>query len=289
MKNKLVILGFGYCAQHLVQQLSFENIEITGTSRNQAVRDIWQAKSVHLVDFDATNSAPLFSDATHVLISTPPDVDGDPSWRIFGEAIIEILPSLKWLGYLSTTGVYGDHQGAWVDENSETKPTEPRSLIRLQCEQTWLALWQRYQAPVHIFRLAGIYGPGRSSLDRIQQGQTTTVVKPGHYFSRIHVKDIAGILYASMHASTPGEIFNLADDFPAPSFDVDCFAAQLLNKPNPVPVPYEQAILSPMAKSFYQANRRVRNFKVKQMLNYAFLFPTYKEGLSEIVREVQST
>ena len=186
-------------------------------------------------------------------------------WTCIAPEIDAASQSLSWIGYLSTTGVYGDHAGGWVDEMSELKPSGERGRRRAAAEAGWLALSQ----PAHLFRLAGIYGPGSSTLDTVREGRAKRIVKPGQIFSRIHVADIARVLEASMARPHPGAAYNVCDDDPAPPSDVIAFAAALLNLPPPPEVPFEQADLSPMARSFYEDNKRVSNSRIKRELGVA--------------------
>ena len=201
---------------------------------------------------------------------------------LHGEALA-MLPSLEWVGYLSTTGVYGDHNGAWVDEASETKPTAARSKRRVAAEQAWLAWGAAAGKPVQIFRLAGIYGPGRSPIDRVRGGNAQRIIKPGHLFGRIHVDDIVQIVRAGMAKPDAGPVFNVADDEPAAPADVLTFAAELLGMEPPPEVLFEEADMSPMARSFYADNRLVANGLMKRELGVTLRYPTYREGLRALL------
>ena len=220
--------------------------------------------------------------ATHVLVSIPPEEEGmDPVLRFHG-ADLASSPNLQWVGYLSTTGVYGDSGGEWVDETTPPNPTQSRSIRRLQAETLWQEWGKAAGIPVDIFRLAGIYGPGRNVLEQIRAGTAQRVDKPGQYFSRIHVEDIARVLLAAMEKPA-GEIYNLCDDEPAPSHEVVAYGCWLLGVSPPPLVPFEEAQLSEMAKSFYAGNRRVRNGKIKEKLGVSLLYPTYREGLAQLL------
>jgi nucleoside-diphosphate-sugar epimerase len=190
---------------------------------------------------------------------------------------------MTWAAYLSTTGVYGDHCGAWIDENTPLTPNTERGWRRLWAEEAWLRLHKDHGLPLHVFRLAGIYGPGRNQLETVLDGSAKRVIKPGQIFSRIHVEDIAGILLASMARRSPGAAYNAADDEPCPPQDVVAYAAQLLGKPVPPDIPFDEAELSPMARSFYADSKRVSNAKVKEELGYRFRFPNFREGLSALL------
>jgi nucleoside-diphosphate-sugar epimerase len=217
-----------------------------------------------------------------VLVSIPPDEAGDPVLRGFPDVLAEAKP--KSLVYLSTVGVYGDHCGAWVDEESACRPVSARSRQRLAAEEEWLSFSRKTNMPVAILRLAGIYGPGRGPLEKIRDGTARRIVKPGQVFNRIHVDDIAAIVEAAFDRRAKG-IYNGVDDEPAPPQDVFAYAAELLGVPPPPEIPFEEARLSPMARSFYAENKRVRNGKVKHALGVTLACPTYREGLRAVLEE----
>ena len=235
----------------------------------------------HLFDRDRPLADAALAGATHILLSVAPDTAGDPVLTAAGEAVVR-CQSLAWLGYLSTTGVYGDTGGAWVDEDAALNPTAERSRRRVAAEQAWRDLAARHDLPLQIFRLAGIYGPGRSTLDSLRQGSAKRIDKPGQVFSRIHVEDIAGILEASVARPAPGGIYNVCDDLPAAPAEVVAFAAGLLGMDPPPLVPFAEADLSPMARSFYADNRRVRNGRIKRDLGAQLRYPDYKAGLTAL-------
>jgi nucleoside-diphosphate-sugar epimerase len=281
--NHLFCFGLGYSATFLARQLLAKGWQVTGTCRS---RDTQVALSrlgieAHLFDRDRPigNLAALLERATHLLSSVPPDERGDPVLDLHRAEIDAASPRLDWIGYLSTTGVYGDRAGGWVDEMSELKPSGERGRRRVAAEQGWGALRQ----PAHLFRLAGIYGPGSSALDAVREGRAKRIAKPGQIFSRIHVADIARVLEASMARPHPGAAYNVCDDDPAPPSDVIAFAAALLNRPAPPEVPFEQADLSPMARSFYDDNKRVSNSRIKRELGVALQYPSYRIGLPAIL------
>ncbi len=211
--------------------------------------------------------------ASHILSSVAPDARGDPALREFGAALTRARPA--WVGYLSTTAVYGDHGGAWVDEDTPLTPTTARGQARVAAEAAWVATG----LPLHIFRLAGIYGPGRGPFEKVRDGTARRILKPGQVFSRIHVDDIAGALAASMARPAPGAVYNICDDDPAPPEDVLSFAARLLGLPEPPGVAFGQAEMTEMARSFYAENKRVRNGRMKRDLGYALRYPDYRAGL----------
>jgi len=198
---------------------------------------------------------------------------------------IGALPGLAWAGYLSTTGVYGDHGGGWVDEETPLTPSGDRGRRRVAAESAWLDLWERSGTPVHLFRLAGIYGPGRNALETVRQGRARRVVKPGQVFSRIHRDDIVQTLLASIAKPNPGAAFNVCDDEAAPPQDVIAYACTLLDREPPPETAYDAAELTPMARSFYTDNKRVRNRRIKQELGVRLRWPTYREGLAGLLEE----
>ncbi|WP_370156058.1 SDR family oxidoreductase [Ferrovibrio sp.] len=287
----LFCFGLGFSARALAARLQAPagarppGWGIVGTCRSLEKAAACAAKGWDMHVFDGT--APLadpsvLAPATHILVSVPADEDGDAVLRLHG-ADIAGLPNLKWLGYLSTTGVYGDRGGAWVDETSDLRPTQPRSIRRAAAEAGWLALHRDHGVPVHVFRLAGIYGPGRSQLDSLREGRARRMVKPGQVFCRIHVDDIAAVLQASMARPDPGAVYNVADDEPAPPQDVVAYAADLLGLPLPPETPYDESALTPMQASFYGDNRRVRNGRIKTELGVTLRYPTYREGLRALL------
>jgi len=228
--------------------------------------------------------ADLFSDVTHVLSSVPPGPDGDPVLTHYGRAFAE-SGGLQWIGYLSTTGVYGNTEGVSVDETASLNPTSKRSTYRAQAESAWLDLWRNDGLPVHVFRLAGIYGPGRNVFAQVREGRARRIDKPGHRFSRIHVDDIAAVLRASIDKPKSGAIYNVCDDEPVPPASVVEFACELLDIEPPPLVAFEEAAesMSPMGLTFWNDNRRVDNRRIKEELGVELAFPTYREGLRGIL------
>jgi nucleoside-diphosphate-sugar epimerase len=274
--NHLLCFGFGFSARTLAARLKPQGWKISATSREASGLDIIAATGANGFMFNAEFNIP--ADVTHILLSAPPDENGDPVLRLFRNQLIAAR-NFNWIGYLSTTGVYGDRGGNWVDEDSPLAPGTRRGELRLAAERQWLELHQQYGFPLHVFRLAGIYGPGRNQLESLRKGTAKRVIKPGQVFSRIHVEDIAGVLEASISAPNPGRIYNVCDDEPAPPEDVVEFAAGLEGVPVPPAVPFEAAALSPMAKSFYADSKRVSNQRIKTELGYQLQYPTFREGL----------
>ena len=273
----LLCFGFGYSARVLARRLLAVGWTVRGTTRQPERR---RMDGVDLVAFDRATPVPeaVLDGVTHVLTSVPPDEAGDPVLDLAGPGL-HALPDLAWVGYLGTTAVYGHREGAWVDESSDLAPTSPRGWRRVAAERAWLA----GDLPVHLFRLAGIYGPGRSAVDDLRAGTARRIVKPGQVFSRIHVEDIATVLQASIAKPRPGAVYNVCDDEPAPPQDVVAYAAQRLGLPVPPDLPYATAELSPMARSFYLDNRRVRNTRIKTELGVTLAFPTYRQGIDSLV------
>jgi nucleoside-diphosphate-sugar epimerase len=279
----LFCFGLGYTARTLARRLAARGWEVRGTTRRPdraaalAAEEGWR-----MFLFDRArplaDPATALAGVTHVLTSIAPDEAGDLVLDRHGPDL-RTLPSLAWVGYLGTTAVYGDRQGAWVDETTPIEPTLARADRRARAEAAWLASG----LPAHVFRLAGIYGPGRNALVNLRDGTARRIVKPGQVFSRIHVEDIAAVLEASMAHPRPGAIYNVCDDEPAPPQDVVTFAAGLLGMPPPPEQPYATADLSPMARTFYKDNRRVRNERIKRELGVQLTYPTYREGLRTLL------
>jgi nucleoside-diphosphate-sugar epimerase len=281
----LFAFGLGYSALHSVRRCRdrFEHVAGTVTSAEKAAALAEEGISTLL--FDGTRASPkivtALAGADSLLVSAPPDERGDPVLRHFAGAIAS-APRLAWIGYLSTVGVYGDHDGGWVDEATPPSPLSERSRARLAAENAWLELGLRSGKPVHIFRLAGIYGPGRNALEQLARGTARRIVNPGQVFNRIHVDDIAAALAASIARPNGGAIYNLADDEPAPPQDVVGYAARLAGLEPPPEVAFEDARLGPMAASFYAECKRVSNRRIKDELGLRLRHPTYREGLAAI-------
>jgi dTDP-D-glucose 4,6-dehydratase len=283
---RLFCFGFGYSAEALVRHLMPRSISFAGTTR--ARRSEAEVSMPGLALGQYAGDAPsaevrhLLPGTTHVLSSIPPDLEGDVVLRHHGKDLAA-LPELMWVGYLSTVGVYGDWQGDWVDETSPTRPISERSLRRLQAERAWMAFGEETGVRVEIFRLSGIYGPGRSVIDTLRGGTARRIIKPGQIFNRIHVDDIARTLIAAIDADTGLRIYNVSDNEPAPPQDVVGYAAELLGMAAPAEIPFEQAGLTGMAASFWSENKRVRNDRIRRELGVQLLYPTFREGLRALL------
>lgn len=281
--RQLLCFGLGYSARVLADRLAGEGWIVRGTSRHSEQPARLEGAAVFARRHPLPAAA--FAGATHVLVSVPPDEAGDPVLDTHADDIAA-LPGLAWLGYLSTTGVYGNRDGGWVDETSELRPSGVRGRRRVAAEAGWLDLWRRRGTPVHIFRLAAIYGPGRSPFEALRAGTAKRIAKPGQVFSRIHVEDLASVLIASMARPRPGAIYNVCDDEPAPPEAVIAHAAALLGMAPPPLVPFADADLSAMARSFYDDSKRVSNRLIQQELGVALRYPDYRAGLAAILAEM---
>jgi len=285
---RLFCFGLGYSALRLAALLQSDGWSIAGTARSaeKCRRLADQGIVAHVFDRGRPLADPkaALAGTTHLLSSVPPDGDGDPVLDAHAPHLADMVP-MAWVGYLSTTGVYGDCQGAWVDERSPLRTGGGRQFRRVLAERGWQELARNALLPLHIFRLAGIYGPGRSALDSVQAGTARRIDKPGQVFSRIHVDDIAAILKASMSRPDAGAVYNVCDDEPAPGHIVIAYACQLLGMPTPALIPFDQAELSPMAASFYADNRRVRNDRIKHDLGVRLAYPNYRAGLRGLLRQ----
>jgi nucleoside-diphosphate-sugar epimerase len=274
--NHLLCFGFGFSARTLCARLKPEQWKISATSRT--VEGLARIKAGGFSGFLFDRDFAIPANVTHIVASAPPDENGDPVLRLFTDQL-QALKHVQWVGYLSTTGVYGNKGGEWVDEESALVPNTTRGERRLAAEKAWLKL----NLPVHLFRLAGIYGPGSNQLLTVKNGTAKRIIKQGQIFSRIHVEDIAGVLEASIAKPNPGRAYNVCDDEPCPPQDVVTYAAELLGMPVPPEVPFEQAKLSPMAKSFYADSKRVLNTRIKTELGYRLVYPNYRVGLAALL------
>ena len=274
----LLCFGFGFSAEALARKLDPREWRVSGTSRSPEGVAAINAQGFEGALFNELNSIP--ASVTHIVTSVPQSDDGDPVLQQFSHELISRAKSFDWVAYLSTTGVYGDRAGAWVDEDSALQPNTDRGQRRVDAEAAWK---QVADLPLHIFRLAGIYGPRRNAFESLKSGKAQRVIKQGQIFSRIHVEDIAGVLLASIDNPNPGRVYNLADDEPCPPQDVIAYAAELLGLPIPPDIPFEDAKLSAMAKSFYADSKRVSNARIKSELGYELKYPNYRVGLKALL------
>ena len=280
MIGTLLSFGHGYSAQALARRLIARGWRVYGTTRDAGKAAALARAGVIPLLWDEGDFTPAFDAATHLLSSVAPDDAGDPVLARFGTRIAGIAPRLAWAGYLSTTGVYGDHAGGWVNEDTPPAPTTGRGRQRVAAEVAWRAI---PGLPLHIFRLAGIYGPGRGPFAKVRRGTARRIVKPGQVFSRIHVDDIARVLDASVARPDPGVIYNVCDDEPAAPQDVIAHAARLLGVPLPAEVPFDEADLSPMARSFYAESKRVSNRRILDELGVELAYPDFRAGLRALL------
>jgi len=290
--STLVCFGLGYSAEHYIGMFGDNFARIVGTVRGAeraAVLNGRLAGRLKALTFDGKSaSAELLraiAETDAALVSIPQDENGDPVLRTCGDALAH-APHLEAIIYLSTVGVYGDRAGAWVDEKTAPEPDSARAGGRLNAERGWQEFGERRGIPITVLRLAGIYGPGRNALTQVARGDARRIVKAGQVFNRIHVEDIAQAIDAAFARRASG-IFNIADDEPSPPGDPLAFAAQLLGVPPPPEIAYEQAeaAMSPLAKSFWQECRRVRNDKLKRELGVSLRYPTYREGLRTLFEQ----
>ena len=286
-RPRLFCFGLGYCARVLAGALKADGWAVAGTCRKAEERAQLTSQGIEAFLFDGggpLETAAALAGATHLLSSVPPGADGDPVLRRHAGDIAAV-DRLEWAGYLSTAGVYGDTGGAMVDEEAPLNPTSARSHRRAEAENGWLTLYGNRGVPVHIFRLAGIYGPGRNALDQVRSGAAKRIDAPGRRFARVHVADIAAVLKASMQAPRPGAVYNVCDDFPAAPADVVAYACQLLGVDPPPLIPFAEAAkeMSPMAQSFWRDNRCIDNSRIKAELGVRLGYPDYRSGLKAIL------
>jgi nucleoside-diphosphate-sugar epimerase len=279
----LLGIGLGFSAKVVASRLKGQGWRIIGTARSEEELESIRALGHEAIAFNGDAPSPELSaaigQASHVLLSAPPGERGDPVlWHHAND--LARASNLVWLGYLSTVGVYGDRGGAWVDETAEPKPISQRSRWRLAAEEEWTRFAKAQHITLQIFRLAGIYGPGRNTVALLKFGRGHRIYKPEQVFNRIHVEDVAAVVEAGIHAGHAAEgIFNVADDEPAPLQETFAFAADLLGVEPPPLIPWEEAGLSPMSLTFFMENKRVRNGRMKDVLGVRLIYPTYREGL----------
>jgi len=290
-RPKLFCFGLGYSAGRFAEALLGDGWSVSGTCREEESLEEHVSSDIEMFRFDRSspmsNLEECFSGVTHFLSSVPPDSEGDAVLDCHEEILRKYAGQFQWAGYLSTTGVYGTRDGDWVDEGSELFPTSDRAKRRVAAEKRWLALTDA-GFPIHSFRLAGIYGPGRNILEDIMRGRARRLDKPGHVFSRIHVDDIAHVLKASMSKPNPGSVYNVCDDGAASPADVVSFGCELLGVEPPPLVPFETAYkeMSPMAATFWADNKRVDNRRIKEELGVELIYPDYRKGLSALVETI---
>ncbi|MEM7242407.1 MAG: SDR family oxidoreductase [Pseudomonadota bacterium] len=279
----LLSIGHGFSARALGRRLIAEGWRVIGTTRSAEKAELLRAEGVEPVIWPGSDLTPLIKQARYVLTSVAPKEDGDPV--LMDHADVFRASEFEWVGYLSTTGVYGDHQGGWVDETTPLTPSTQRGKLRVMAEGEWTKLG----LPLHIFRLAGIYGPGRGPFEKVRRGTARRIIKKGQVFSRIHVEDIAQVLAASIAKPRAGAIYNLCDDDPAPPQDVIAYAAELLGMPVPPDEDFETAEMRPMARSFYAESKRVRNDLIKDELGVKLMYNGYKQALRVTLEDEASS
>jgi hypothetical protein len=278
--RKWLLVGAGYSALHLAARYDLGTVYGTTRTRQGTLKHA----GIHPIQTDFQAAHPeiikVLQDVEAILISVAPDESGDPFLRLYQSHLLA-SPTLRWVGYLSSTSVYGNHGGDRVTEDSPRLATSSRGLARIAAEDAWLSLRETHQMPVSVFRLSGIYGPGRSVFEKLAAGHAQRIDKPGHLFSRIHGVDIAGVVAASL--DRPPDIYNVCDTLPATGREVVEYACGLSGYPLPPLVPFDQAALSPMARSFYADHRVILPDKIAAFYN--FQYPTYREGLKAIFRD----
>jgi nucleoside-diphosphate-sugar epimerase len=292
MTMRIFLVGAGYSARAFADHEKDRAEAIFGTTRSPDKFETLRRQGIEPLLFDGGAIGPEMAAAlkgsTHLVLSAAPETggesgSGDPFLPHVDGRIRQIMPDLRWIGYLSTVGIYGDHGGGWVDEESDCRPVSQRSVARLAAERSWQALAANEHLPLAILRLAGIYGPGRNALVSLAAGKARRIVRPGQVFNRIHVEDIAGALALLAERETD-DVFNLADDMPSPPQDVVAFAAALMGVEPPPETPFDTAELTPMARSFYGENKRVSNARLKAA-GYRLAFPDYRTALTRMWRE----
>lgn len=285
----LLSIGHGYSARAISRELIANGWTVIGTTRTEAGAQALRAEGVVPVIWTAPGDPSVLplDEVTHILSSVAPSRDGDEIDPVLECAAMELAhaPKLEWMGYLSTVGVYGDRQGEWVDETSERRPETRRGKARLAAEDLWQHLGHVADVPVHLFRLAGIYGPGRGPFEKVRAGRARIIRKPGQVFSRIHVDDIAQVVQAAIMRGGAGGAWNVCDDCPIDPGEVLAYAAELLDMPPPPQVDFDDAEMSEMARSFYSESKRVRNDKIKSGLGVTLKYSDYRDGLRAILAE----
>lgn len=281
--NTLLVFGYGYTARVIGQNLLAEGWRVIGTTRSSEKATTMTADGIEPILWPAEDISTSLDAATHILISAAPSEEGDPVLVALENEIRQRAAQYKWVGYLSTTAVYGDRSGGWVDETSPLSPATRRGQLRADAEQAWLDLGTETGLPVHIFRLAGIYGPGRGPFAKVRAGTARRIIKKGQVFSRTHVEDIAQVLRASIAQPNAGAIYNVCDNDPAPPQEVIAEAARMLNLPLPEAVDFETAEMTPMARSFYAESKKVSNHRILEELGIILKYPDYRSGLKALL------
>tara|TARA_B100000035_G_scaffold131976_1_gene112206 strand:- start:67 stop:972 length:906 start_codon:yes stop_codon:yes gene_type:complete len=283
---KIIFLGAGYCTRFIIPLVD-KKTEIICTHKDKITPQRFD-KNLNLKRFTfrelIKEKESIFDGVNVLLNSIPPKSYGDLVVKNFSDIIIKKKKTINWFGYFSSTSVYGDHSGNWVDEKTELIPNSQRGIIRKKSELQHLKFFKDHKIPIHIFRLPGIYGPGRSVIDKFKEKEVVEILKEGHFFSRIHVEDIATAITKSLNKPTPGEIFNICDDLPTESYKVLRYAARLMNAKILKSVNFDNSKISPKIKSFYNDNKRVKNGKIKKILHWTPKFRTYKLGLKNIYK-----
>jgi len=284
---RLFVFGLGYTGLAFARSMRDAAAGIGGTVRSPDKAAELRAEGIEAMAFDGKRPgvgvAAALAAATHILVTISQGEGGDPVLALHGDDIMAAR-DLAWFGYLSTVGVYGDHGGAWIDEETPPDPRVARTAARIAVEKAWTEFGRRRDMPAGIFRLAGIYGPGRNPFVKLAEGSAHRIVKPGQVFNRIHVADIAATLRAAI-ARPAARLYNVADDEPAPPQDVVTYAAGLMGIAPPPEVPFAEADLSPMARSFYEGNRRIANRRIRGELGVTLAYPTYRDGLAALWRD----
>jgi nucleoside-diphosphate-sugar epimerase len=285
----LLVFGLGFSARVLADRLRPVGWNVRATARSAEKVAALRAEGIDAFAFDGTgpivDKAEAFDGISHLLLSVPPGADGDPVLAQHGGDIAALAGDIAWAGYLSTTGVYGDRAGGWVDETSELTPATERGRRRVEAEAGWCRLWREAGLPIHLFRLAGIYGPGRNALETVRAGKARRVIKQGQVFSRTHVADIATVLEASIARPNPGAAYNVCDDDPAPPQEVVTLACELLGVDPPPEIPFDDAEMSEMGRSFYAESKRVSNRRIKEELGVELAYPDYRAGLAALLSD----
>lgn len=282
MTQTLLSFGHGFSADALARILLPQGWRIIGTTRSEDKAARLHQAGIEPRIWPGADMRPALDAATHLLVSAAPDENGDPVLAQLQAEIVARAGQFTWVGYLSTTGVYGDHAGDWVDETTPLTPATKRGIARVQAEAAWAAI---PDFPLHIFRLAGIYGPGRGPFAKVRDGSARRIIKPGQVFSRTHVADIAQVLAASIARPNPGGIYNVCDDDPAPPEDVIGYAAELLGLPLPPAQDFATAEMTLMARSFYAESKKVRNDRIKDELGVRLIYPDYRRGLQALLAQ----